>query len=118
MERAIGETDRRREKQVAHNKKHNITPVGVVKSVEDILDAGAIPGSKGKKHTRGNERKVAEPSGDYLVDAQAMTPSELGKLLKKLEQQMQQHAKNLEFEAAANVRDKLSEIKQRFFTTH
>jgi excinuclease ABC subunit B len=117
MERAIGETDRRREKQIAHNLKHGITPVGVKKSVEDILDAGAIPGSKGKKHNRQDNRKVAEPSGDYLQDAAVMSTTELAKLLKKLEQDMQKHAKNLEFEAAANVRDKLSEIKQRFFTT-
>ena len=83
--------------------------------MEDILDAGAIPGSKKKQ--RGNVQKVAEPSGDYLLDAAGMSNAELAKLLKTLEQDMQKHAKNLEFEAAANVRDKLSEIKQRFFAS-
>ena len=115
MQRAIDETERRRSKQIAHNLKNNITPIGVLKSVADILDAGAIPGSKKKQ--RGEQRKVAEPSGDYLLDAETMSNAELAKLLKTLEQDMQRHAKNLEFEAAANVRDKLSEIKQRFFTS-
>ena len=115
MQRAIDETTRRREKQIAHNLKNNIIPIGVIKSVEDILDAGAIPGSKKKQ--RGNVQKVAEPSGDYLLDAAGMSNAELAKLLKTLEQDMQKHAKNLEFEAAANVRDKLSEIKQRFFAS-
>jgi excinuclease ABC subunit B len=115
MQRAIDVTTRRRDTQIAHNLKNNITPVGVIKSVEDILDAGVIPGSKKKQ--RGDNRKVAEPSGDYLLDAERMSNAELAKLLKTLEQDMQKHAKNLEFEAAANIRDKLSEIKQRFFTT-
>ena len=115
MQRAIDETERRRSKQIAHNLKNNITPIGVLKSVADILDAGAIPGSKKKQ--RGEQRKVAEPSGDYLLDAETMSNAELAKLLKTLEQDMQRHAKNLEFEAAASVRDKLSEIKQRFFAS-
>lgn len=113
MQRAIEETERRRKKQLAFNEEHDITPVGVIKSIADILDAGAVPGSKGKR--RGDQRKVAEPSGDYLVDAERLSKDELAKLLKKLEQEMQGHAKNLDFEAAARVRDKLVEIKQQMF---
>ena len=113
MQRAIEETERRRKKQLAFNEEHGITPVGVTKSIADILDAGAVPGSKGKR--RGDQRKVAEPSGDYLVDAERLSKDELAKLLKKLEQEMQGHAKNLDFEAAARVRDKLVEIKQQMF---
>ena len=113
MQRAIEETERRRKKQLAFNEEHDITPVGVTKSIADILDAGAVPGSKGKR--RGDQRKVAEPSGDYLVDAERLSKDELAKLLKKLEQEMQGHAKNLDFEAAARVRDKLVEIKQQMF---
>lgn len=114
MRRAIDETERRRAKQMAFNAEHGIVPKGVTKSIADILDVGAVPGAKGGKR-RGDQRKVAEPSSDYLVQAGAMSQDELAKLLKKLEQEMQAHAKNLEFEAAARVRDKLVEIKQRMF---
>ncbi|GAB3379799.1 excinuclease ABC subunit UvrB [Spongiibacter taiwanensis] len=114
MRRAIDETERRRAKQMAFNAEHGIVPKGVTKSIADILDAGAVPGAKGGKR-RGEQRKVAEPSGDYLLQAESMSQEELVKLMKKLEQEMQAHAKNLEFEAAARVRDKLVEIKQRMF---
>lgn len=114
MRRAIDETERRRAKQMAFNVEHGIVPKGVTKSIADILDAGAVPGAKGGKR-RGEQRKVAEPSGDYLLQAESMSQEELVKLMKKLEQEMQAHAKNLEFEAAARVRDKLVEIKQRMF---
>ncbi|QQD16828.1 excinuclease ABC subunit UvrB [Spongiibacter nanhainus] len=116
MQRALDETERRREKQIAFNEEHGITPQGVKKSVEDILEAGAVPGAKLTKRKR-DSRKVAEPSQDYLSDAQSMSPAELSKLLKKLEQEMQEHAKNLEFEAAAQVRDKLAELKQHAFVS-
>ena len=116
MQRALDETERRREKQIAFNEEHGITPQGVKKSVEDILEAGAVPGAKLTKRKR-DSRKVAEPSQDYLSDAQSLSPAELSKLLKKLEQEMQEHAKNLEFEAAAQVRDKLAELKQHAFVS-
>ncbi len=114
MRRAIDETDRRREKQVAHNEAHGIVPKGVHKSVEDILEAAAAPGSKANRRGR-DQHKAAEPAGDYLLDAESMAPSELAKMLKTMEQQMQEHAKNLEFEAAAKLRDRLHEIKERMF---
>ncbi len=114
MRRAIDETERRREKQVAHNEAHGIVPKGVHKSVEDILEAAAAPGSKANRRGR-DQRKAAEPAGDYLLDAESMAPNELAKMLKTMEQQMQEHAKNLEFEAAAKLRDRLHEIKERMF---
>ena len=114
MRRAIDETERRREKQLAHNEAHGIVPKGVHKSVEDILEAAAAPGSKANRRGR-DQRKVAEPAGDYLLDAESLAPNELAKMLKTMEQQMQEHAKNLEFEAAAKLRDKLHEIKERMF---
>ncbi|WP_372865555.1 excinuclease ABC subunit UvrB [Spongiibacter sp.] len=114
MRRAIDETERRREKQVAHNEAHGIVPKGVHKSVEDILEAAAAPGSKANRRGR-DQRKAAEPAGDYLLDAESMAPGELAKMLKTMEQQMQEHAKNLEFEAAAKLRDRLHEIKERMF---
>ena len=114
MRRAIDETERRREKQLAHNEAHGIVPKGVHKSVEDILEAAAAPGSKASRRGR-DQRKAAEPAGDYLLDAESLAPNELAKMLKTMEQQMQEHAKNLEFEAAAKLRDKLHEIKERMF---
>ncbi len=113
MERAISETDRRREKQVEFNKEHNITPAGVKKAVADILEGAFAPGSK--RTRKGAGRKAAEPGADYGVDVKSMKPAELSKLLKNLEQQMAEHAKNLEFEDAARVRDRLADIKRDLF---
>jgi len=113
MERAIGETDRRREKQIAHNKANNITPIGVKKAVADILEGAFAPGSK--RGRKGGGRKAAEPGANYDLDVRDMKPAEVSKLLKNLEQQMAEHAKNLEFEQAARVRDRLADIKQSLF---
>lgn len=113
MERAIGETDRRREKQVEHNKVHGITPVGVVKDVADIMEGARVPGSKGKRNAKG--RKAAEPAAHYQAEVAAMTPKQLVQEIKRMEQKMFEHAKNLEFEEAAATRDGVSELKQRVF---
>ena len=106
MERAIAETNRRREKQVEFNQHHGITPQGIKKSVEDILEGAYTPGAKG----RSMQRKVAEPKGEYALDYDAMTPQQLGKQIKQLETQMYQAAKDLNFEEAARLRDKITEI--------
>jgi len=113
MQRAIDETTRRRDKQIAFNKANGITPKGVRKSVADILEGATVPGSKAKKHAKG--RKVAESEGQYGVEAADMTPTQLAKAIKKLEKQMFEHAKNLEFEEAARTRDKLSQLKMHAF---
>ena len=113
MERAIGETDRRREKQVEHNKIHGITPVGVLKDVADIMEGARVPGSKGKRNAKG--RKAAEPAAHYQAEVAAMTPKQLVQEIKRMEQKMFEHAKNLEFEEAAATRDSVSELKQRVF---
>ncbi|WP_339669632.1 excinuclease ABC subunit UvrB [Dasania marina] len=108
MERAIGETERRREKQIAHNLANNITPQGLNKDVKDIMEgAHHVPGKK----TNRKAGKVAEPSAAYM----SMSPSQLAKELKRLENKMHEHAKNLEFEAAAATRDQLAEVKQHSF---
>lgn len=104
MQRAIDVTEQRREVQIAYNKKHGITPTGIIKGVRDVLEAGY-----GDKHSRKTEalQKVAEEKATY----QAMTPKQLTKALEQLEKQMFLHSRNLEFEQAANVRDELERVK-------
>ncbi len=103
MERAMGETERRRNKQVEHNVRHGITPVGVKKSVADILEAGQAPGKK-------KRQKVADGKGRYDIE---LPEGDVWTQIAKLEAQMFQHAKDLEFERAAQVRDQISQLKQK-----
>jgi len=105
MRRAMDETDRRRTKQVAFNTEHGITPRGVVKRIKDIID-----GVYDADATR-QELKAAQTVAEYkLLDEKALT-----KRIKKLEKEMLDAAKNLEFEKAAELRDQLKELKQVLF---
>ena len=104
MERAIGETERRREKQIAHNLEHGITPKGVEKRIADVME-GAYGISTGSKS---RVSKVAEEIMQYA----AMTPKQLEKEIASLENQMYEHAKNLDFEQAAAMRDKIKRIQE------
>jgi excinuclease ABC subunit B len=106
MQRAIEETDRRREKQVAHNLKHGITPKGINKSVTDIMEGNQTPGSGGRNSR--NRAAVAEKQGKYKVD---IDPENLWKSIELLEKHMFQAAKDLEFEAAARLRDQIQKLK-------
>ncbi|MCV6612593.1 MAG: excinuclease ABC subunit UvrB [Amphritea sp.] len=107
MQRAIDETERRREKQIAHNEKHGIVPKGIKKSVADILEGAAtIPGRKSNK-----SRKVAEETAVYEVDAKQLSSAELARTMSQLEDKMYEAAKNLEFEKAAQFRDQLEKLK-------
>ncbi len=108
MERAMSETQRRREKQVAHNLKHGITPKGIVKSVADIMEgASTIPGRKAAR----TAKKVADKAGDYHIDPSQLSTKELMKAMSQLEDKMYEAAKNLEFELAASYRDELDRLK-------
>jgi len=113
IERALSETDRRRQKQIEHNEAHGITPQGVRKAVADILEGAVTPGAK-IKNKRGRS-VAAEPSADYMDKVAAMTPAQFNKELKRLESKMMEHAKNLEFEAAAATRDQLAKLKDKMF---
>jgi len=109
MQRAMDETERRREKQIAFNEEHGIVPRSIRKSVADIMEgANVVPGRKGGR----NERKVAEEAADYSQDPRAMSPAALAKEINRLEDQMYEAARNLEFEQAAALRDKLQQLKQ------
>jgi excinuclease ABC subunit B len=97
MYRAMKETERRRQKQHAHNVANNITPRGVQKAIKDIME-----GAYSSQSVRGKlYPKTAEPNAEYLV----MSSDELNKKIAQLEKQMYNHAHNLEFEEAGAVRD-------------
>lgn len=101
MAKAIGETDRRRERQRAHNLKHGITPKGVVKRITDVMD---VDDGRDSKAVYG---KVAEPKSHYhKADA-----TELSHQIDQLEKKMHEHARNLEFEQAAAMRDEVKHLR-------
>ena len=108
MKRAIDETERRREKQIAHNTLHNITPKGIRKNVQDIMETSVVPGAGGRAAR--NRAAVAEKQGKYTV---AVDPKNIWKSIELLEKQMFQAAKDLEFEAAAKLRDQIEKLKKQ-----
>jgi len=108
MGRAIDETKRRRAKQIEHNTLHGLTPVGITKSVADIME-GAYAGQG--KTKRG--KKVAEGLGRYEIDEAPVAIRDIAKELKRLDEKMYQHARNLEFEEAAQVRDEIGKLRER-----
>ena len=110
IERAIRETDRRREKQQRFNQRHGITPQGIRKAVTDILE-GAY--SDNRKQARRYAR-VAEEKTGYME----LPPDLLMKKIKQLEEQMYQHARDLEFEQAAEIRDEIGRIKEFSLEIH
>jgi excinuclease ABC subunit B len=113
MQRALNETDRRREVQVKYNMEHNITPQGIKKNVADIMEGARLTPGKGSARSG---RKVAEPKmADYADVVSELSPKELAKKISALESQMHQHARDLEFEAAARLRDELTQLKQQVF---
>ena len=111
MQRAIGETERRRAKQVAFNEAHGITPRGVVKRIKDLIE-----GVYSEK--AGEEAKKLELAQQQMADIADMGEKELAREIKRLEKQMLEHARNLEFEQAARVRDQLARLKDRVLGAH
>ncbi|MEE9334074.1 MAG: excinuclease ABC subunit UvrB [Granulosicoccaceae bacterium] len=107
MQRAIDETDRRRKVQVAYNEEHGITPKGVVKKIVDVMEAGDSGADKRKK----GAGKVKSEDTDWSL----LSAVEASRRLKKLEKQMYEHARNLEFEQAAQVRDQLEQLRNSVF---
>lgn len=107
MQRAMDETERRRNKQIAHNLKLGITPETVFKSVQDILEGAQAPGKRDRKQA---QKKVAEPSAEYHL-GQPKTAAEFDRLMAKLEEDMFAAAKNLDFEKAASLRDQLQALQ-------
>lgn len=113
MQRAIDETERRREKQIAFNEAHGIVPKSVVKDITDILEGATVPGARSKK--RKGMAKAAEESARY--EAELRTPGEITKRIKQLEDKMMQYARDLEFEAAAQLRDEITQLRDRLIAS-
>ncbi len=105
MQRAIGETQRRRDKQTVFNAAHGITPKGVSKRIKDIIDGVYDPKAAHK------ELKAAQAEAGYG----AMSEVDLSREIRRLEKEMLEHARNLEFEQAAQVRDRLRGLKEKLF---
>ncbi|EKT58294.1 excinuclease ABC subunit UvrB [Providencia sneebia] len=112
MEKAILETERRRAKQIAFNEEHGIIPQGLNKKVGDILQIGQKVGGKGKGNNKGHSKETSKAA--LSEDIQLMSTKELEQRISHLETQMYKHAQDLEFEAAANIRDELQELRERF----
>jgi len=111
MQRALDETERRRAKQQAHNEEHGITPTGLTKKIADIME-GAPGGGRGRRKADRPGQKAAEQAEDYLVAAGKRSPQELLKEVATLEDEMYKAAADLDFEAAARLRDRISELKE------
>ena len=108
MKRAMGETERRRTKQVAHNLAHGITPRSIVKQVRDLID-GVYSEKAGK------EAEKLERDAMQRAQVEDMSEKDVSREIKRLEKLMMEHARNLEFEKAARVRDQLAILKEQAF---
>jgi excinuclease ABC subunit B len=105
MRKAIDETDRRRTKQIAFNTANNITPVGIKKDIKDLIDGVYSP----------QEARLELQAAQETAKYDAMSEKQVSKEIKRLEKLMIDHAKNLEFEKAAQVRDQLRIVKEQLF---
>ncbi len=108
MKKAMGETERRRIKQIAHNEAHGITPRSIVKRVRDLID-GVYSEKAGKDAER------LEQEAMQRAQVEEMSEKDISREIKRLEKLMLEHARNLEFEQAARVRDQLTKLKDRAF---
>ena len=104
MKQAMDETKRRRDKQRAHNRQHNIQPKSIIKPVKDLIEG-----------VTANDTGWLQAEDSANDEAAGASPKQLGKLLRELEKQMYTHAKNLEFESAAAVRDRIKRIREGNF---
>ncbi|MFN3714240.1 MAG: excinuclease ABC subunit UvrB [Alcanivoracaceae bacterium] len=111
MERAIGETERRRQRQQVFNEAHGIVPQALNKKVRDILEESFSAGNAGGAE-RKRGRKVAEAAAEFAVIPSG--PVEIAREISRLEGQMMEHARNLEFEQAARLRDRIGVLREQF----
>jgi excinuclease ABC subunit B len=109
MQRAIAETDRRRQKQVEYNLAHGVTPKSIVKPVADIMEGARLASTASG---RAGERKSREGKGAAVDISTLRTTADIARELKRVEAQMYRHARNLEFEQAALLRDRLDALRK------
>ena len=111
MQAAMDETSRRREKQVAYNEEHGITPQSVVRRIADIMEGARSEGASGRGRGKSGRGRmaVADEGAEYA----ALSSGEASNMIKKLEAQMYKHAENLEFEDAARLRDKIGKLREQ-----
>lgn len=111
MRRAMDETARRREKQASHNQQHGITPTGIKKRVDEVMDpAEAAPGGFYAGKGKATAKKIAEEA-----ETTGLSHEALAKKIQQLEKQMLRHAKQLEFEEAAKLRDRIQSLQSQLF---
>ena len=115
MQRAMDETARRRAKQIAHNEEHGITPTGLNKKVADIMEGAG--GGRGRRKAERPGEKAAEEAEKYMAKAGNRSPQEALKEMSRLEDEMYKAAADLDFEGAARLRDKISELKEAALRT-
>jgi excinuclease ABC subunit B len=117
MREAIDETDRRRAIQVAHNKEWGITPESIKKAVRDLSEIQRAAGGEGTRPGARPGTRAGRPSeaeAEVLQEAESMDERELARLIKNLEEQMKKAASLLEFERAAEIRDRIRDLRRRF----
>jgi excinuclease ABC subunit B len=107
MQRAIDETDRRRAVQVAHNEKHGITPTSITKGIKDIMEGAYAATGQNRR-----DREAAETAAAYKINSPEPI-KDIAKEIKRLEEKMHLHARNLEFEDAAKTRDMLTQLRAK-----
>jgi len=111
MRKAISDTERRRAKQIAYNEARGITPRSIVKQVRDLID-GVYSEKAGQEAQRLREDAARQ------AELEEMSEKDIAREIKRLEKLMLEHARNLEFEQAARVRDQLTRLKDRVFGAH
>jgi excinuclease ABC subunit B len=108
MKKAMGETQRRRDKQIAHNLERGITPRTVNKQIKELIDGVMSNAAK-------DDLRAAEQLAASVSDAGSLSERDLGKRMKLIEKEMLESARNLEFEKAARLRDQLALLKEQAF---
>ena len=113
MAAAIGETNRRRERQVAFNDEHGIVPRGVTKAIADVMEGARADPGAARGNGRGSRRGA---NGMASKRARPDDAKGVGRMLEELQERMMEHARNLEFEDAAAVRDEIRELREAYLT--
>ena len=113
MAAAIGETNRRRERQVAFNDEHGIVPRGVTKAIADVMEGARADPGAARGNGRGSRRGA---NGMAPKRARPDDAKGVGRMLEELQERMMEHARNLEFEDAAAVRDEIREMREAYLT--